>query len=383
MIRVGFIMQYFDGWQGGRNYYKNLFYAISTLDKPQIEIVVFTGTKMIEKDKDLFQECSKLIVHKYFDNKSFVNILGRVLNKLLCCPNYYLSRILKQYKIDVLSHSSIRFKNIRTIGWIPDFQHIHLPQFFSEEEINSRNKAFSETIQKSDGIILSSYAALNDLNMFTKEQCNVPVFVLHFVSQPNKKYFEITNEDKNMLLQKYGLQETFFYLPNQLWAHKNHITVFKAAKELKSKGISVCIALTGHLEDYRNKEHIQFLRNYITDNHLTDNIKILGLIDYEDVFLLIKFSKAVINPSLFEGWSSTVEECKSVGKSMILSNLAVHKEQYPNAVFFEKEDSADLAEKLEKYDEYAKNSTPVFDVRQETMEFAKTYEKIVLDVMNF
>lgn len=37
--------------------------------------------------------------------------------------NFLLENILKKYDIQVLSHTSItKFKNIKTINWIPDFQ---------------------------------------------------------------------------------------------------------------------------------------------------------------------------------------------------------------------------------------------------------------------
>jgi len=376
VIRVGFILDNSGYWLGGVNYFKNLFYAISTLDKPNIEIVVFSGTK---GDKRIFGENVKVIEHKYFDKKNKKNILFKLANKYFIYTNFLLERFLKKNKIDVLSHSNIRLKTIKTISWIPDFQHLHLPQFFEKRDLNQRDKSFVKMIQKNDGIILSSYDALNDLKIFTKGQYKNQVFVLHFVSQPSKNYFELTDENRKSLLKKYRLSETFFYLPNQLWVHKNHITVFKAVKELKNRGISVCIVSTGNPDDYRNKKHIQFLNDYIKENDLFENIKMLGLIEYDDVFSLIRFSRAIINPSLFEGWSSTVEECKSVGKSMILSDLAVHKEQYPNAVFFEKENYNDLADKIENFDKYFKNSIPVFDVKRATYEFAKAYENIILE----
>jgi glycosyltransferase involved in cell wall biosynthesis len=41
----------------------------------------------------------------------------------------------------------------------------------------------------------------------------------------------------------------------------------------------------------------------------------------------MRASTALINPSLFEGWSTTVEEAKSTGTPMILSDLGVHREQ--------------------------------------------------------
>ena len=40
-------------------------------------------------------------------------------------------------------------------------------------------------------------------------------------------------------------------------------------------------------------------------------------------------SVAVLQPSLFEGWSTTVEEAKSIGKTILLSDIPVHREQAP------------------------------------------------------
>jgi hypothetical protein len=72
----------------------------------------------------------------------------------------------------------------------------------------------------------------------------------------------------------------------------------------------------------------------IEKNNLQNNYIYLGVIPYKDSISLIKNSLAIINPSKFEGWSSTVEQAKSFGKSIILSNISVHKEQNPNKAFF-------------------------------------------------
>ena len=101
--------------------------------------------------------------------------------------------------------------------------------------------------------------------------------------------------------------------------------------------------------------------------------------DYEDVFALIKFSKAVINPSLFEGWSSTVEECKSVGKNMILSDLDVHKEQYPNAVFFKRDSIESLKEVLKFYK--IENESNVEPLEARTKKFANIYVSVCKEVL--
>ena len=58
------------------------------------------------------------------------------------------------------------------------------------------------------------------------------------------------------------------------------------------------------------------------------------------VFRLMRQSLAVLQPSLFEGWSTSVEEAKSVGKRMILLDIPVHREQDPpRALFFDPRDA--------------------------------------------
>ncbi|MBM7353838.1 glycosyltransferase involved in cell wall biosynthesis [Lelliottia amnigena] len=82
------------------------------------------------------------------------------------------------------------------------------------------------------------------------------------------------------------------------------------------------------MNDYRGGEHINFIRSLLQkDVHKKFNL--LGLIDRDELNYLMKGSIAVINPSRFEGWSTTVEEAKYLGKRLILSDIPVHHEQNP------------------------------------------------------
>jgi glycosyltransferase involved in cell wall biosynthesis len=65
------------------------------------------------------------------------------------------------------------------------------------------------------------------------------------------------------------------------------------------------------------------------------------------VFILIRQSICVLNPSLFEGFGLTTDEARSVGKQLLLSDIHVHKEQGPpKAIFFDPRDQEDLAKKI-------------------------------------
>ena len=57
-------------------------------------------------------------------------------------------------------------------------------------------------------------------------------------------------------------------------------------------------------------------------------------VPYSDLINLINQSKALINPSLFEGWSTSIEVAKILNKIILLSNIKVHKEQNPNNSYF-------------------------------------------------
>ena len=379
MIKVGFIGAVSKEWMGGLNYFNNLLFAIDSLNNKELQIFVFVGKKTDEDIKNMFRKYATVIEDRIFDRKSLKWFLMKLEQKIFK-TNFLLENILKKYDIQVLSHSSItKFKNIKTINWIPDFQHIHLPQMFSKKEIENRDKSFIQIIKESDVVVLSSFDALTDLKNFSSEYQN-KARVLQFVSQPNSRYFELNENNKNNVLKKYDIKDEFFYMPNQFWKHKNHMTVFTAINELKKDGIQICVVCTGHLADYRNKTYIDEIKNFIKINNLEKNIKLLGLVEYEDVFALIKFSKAVINPSLFEGWSSTVEECKSVEKNMILSDLDVHKEQYPNATFFERNSVESLKNILKNYKkENIDSNIESLEIR--TKKFADTYVSICNEVL--
>lgn len=381
MIKVGFIINASSGWMGGVNYFKNLLYAISVIEDRKIEPVVFMGKQADQEIKALFSRYATVIETDVLDRKTFLYILWRAIYRLFG-SNLVIETVFKQYGINIWSHSCLaKTAFCKNIEWIPDFQHLHLPAMFSEQEHRQRNKVFTTFAKHSDVIVLSSHDALKDYcAMF-------PAFVqkarvLQFVSQPDAGYFSLGDNDRQYLQEQYHIDQPYFYMPNQFWKHKNHRIAFEAVNLLKQQGIEIKLVCTGYLDDYRNTEHLKTLTDYIKSHGLENNISLLGLVPYKDVFTLMRFSRMVINPSLFEGWSSTVEECKGVGKMMVLSDLDVHREQFPQAIFFRRDDAHDLAEKLGNVVENpADNDWVPDDLAQRTLAFANAYQHIVLDCL--
>ncbi len=74
--------------------------------------------------------------------------------------------------------------------------------------------------------------------------------------------------------------------------------------------------------------------DYVSECDVQDCFRVLGKIPFDHLVGLMQHATAFINPSFFEGWSTSVEEAKSMGKQIVLSDIPVHREQAPPGGFF-------------------------------------------------
>lgn len=385
-IRIGIVVPALCGWMGGINYLKNLLKAVASLDDKKIEFVLFFGEKFNMDVIFSFENLGTIVKTPILDDSNIIGFFNSIFWRLFG-GSFFMRNEFEKNNIEIVSHSRFFWKsnNYRIINWIPDFQHLHLPKMFSVLEYIYRNYLFKSYVKDSSVVILSSKDAFYDYKKMFPSYIE-KARVLQFVSQLNNKIYEI--HSTKQVEEKYGFSGKFFYLPNQLWKHKNHMIVLKAIVELKKEKKEILVLCSGDTNDYRNKSHFKEIKKYMKDNALENNIKFLGVIDYNDVLTLMRHCVSIINPSLFEGWSSTVEEAKSIGKNMILSNLDVHIEQNPlNSVYFDSLNEKDLAEKM--WQKWQKSEGgPDFDleecaresIKQRTKEFGTKYQNIILEI---
>ena len=60
---------------------------------------------------------------------------------------------------------------------------------------------------------------------------------------------------------------------------------------------------------------------------LGSNLRLLGILPRVDQIEVMRHCCAVIQPSLFEGWSTVVEDARAIGRPIIASDIPVHREQ--------------------------------------------------------
>jgi len=387
MINIGIWFDAPKNYFGGINYFKNLLYALSKHNPKEVKIFIFFSTDMPEETLELFRPYARVVRTNILYRYSFLWFLNQIFVRILK-SHFIVNQILKRYSINILSHSwsVIKPKSFyKIISWIPDFQYLHLPEHFEKHHKKNETKRLKEMISNSDLVILSSNDALKDFKIVAEYEDINKGTVMNFVSQPD---FELLDKNQINLEDRFGLKGRYFYLPNQFWKHKNHIVVFKALKILKEKGVEVTLVCSGETLDFRdkNQKYLKKLNNFIKENNLCSNILVLGKIEYVEVLKLIQNSVATINPSFFEGWSSTVEESKTFNKTIILSNIEVHKEQNPKkGIFFSPENAQELAKIIENEwnnNQFLneKDSAKILqkDLKERTYQFGKNY----LDILN-
>lgn len=334
-------------WTGAVTYQGNLFEAL-TRHQAQVQLYILTEDG---PDAGLRDHHYNVINYPVLKERS----PRKILNDLACRlfrHDPLLQKALRNASnggIDVLMTPYTRYifvgDQTAILFWIPDFQHVRLPEMFTAYELRERDMAFKLGIKRSTLVVVSSHDTQKDFCRFMPEHSH-KARVMSFVAFVPEHIYSL---DPRSVVVKYSLPEKFFYLPNQFWKHKNHIIVLEAMKLLRPRGIKPFVVCTGSTSDYRHPSHFADLLNKISLWGLRNQIALLGFVKDEDVHLLVRQSVCVINPSLSEGWSTVVEEVKSVGKRILLSQLAVHLEQAaPKAIYFDPHDAEDLANKLEQ-----------------------------------
>jgi glycosyltransferase involved in cell wall biosynthesis len=387
MIRVAFgvNLRVFETshWIGGKNYYRNLISALLQLPEKIIDPIILGG-KLDHPEP--INTCKQIPLAPSLRRFSLLRFKDWSDNTILGNGGI-LSQHLKNHGIDLLSHGPClgTHSPVPAMCWIADFQHLHYPEYFSKDEILSRNRKYGTIAKKAQAVLLSSQHAKSEFCKLYPEESS-KAFVLNFVSSISQLKSTLSVDDINL---KFNINEPYFHVPNQIWRHKNHLIIVKALRILKDRVACPLIVCTGNTHDYRNPNFFDALKRYIHELGLDDRIRFLGLIPFVDMAALMKYSLAIINPSLFEGWSTSVEEAKSMGKSVILSDIPVHREQAPErGIFFSSEDAEALADAMKKsielYNEAKEKSEMMHAINnlpERINRFALRYVEIVRQVV--
>jgi glycosyltransferase involved in cell wall biosynthesis len=325
--RVAFTVFGGDGWTGGINYLRNLLSALADLPAKPVEAVLFVAPDMpVDSVAMLLPFLAQPPVVVPGWGSGLGTRARRLFGSALLQRDLVSLQAFRAQRIDlVFQHAAwygLAFP-LPTLAWIADFQHRHLPQMFSTANRWKRDLGYAALSRCATRLMVSSEDARQDCERFfpaSRERVEVLPFC---VTPPDAGQALAPAEVRRL----HGLPERYFYMPNQLWRHKNHGLVIEALHLLKQRGEPIVVVGTGKAADGRNPDHPEKMLALARRYGLADDFRFLGLVPYEHVMPLALGSLALLNPSLLEGWSTTVEEAKALGVPMLLSGIALHREQ--------------------------------------------------------
>lgn len=225
--------------------------------------------------------------------------------------------------------------------WITDFSQHYLPELFTGDEL-ARSRERSAAIAAGAKLaVFGAPSAKRDFERFyplSRPRLEVLVPCVW----PQEEWYR---GDAEAAQRRYGLPERFVLCPGQFAVHKNHVRLFQAMGRLWQAGNDACLVCCGHTHDRRAPGYYEALTRFSRQAGWSDNIRILGPLPRQDEIQLMRRSLCVVQPSLQEGQGLVQQECLTLGKALVVSDLPVYRDG-GYGVFFAKEDAGQLAAQL-------------------------------------
>jgi glycosyltransferase involved in cell wall biosynthesis len=218
--------------------------------------------------------------------------------------------------------SPIDHPGVPVLFLLTDFQYDHLPGYYSEESRAWFDAYYRKESARAKLVLLSSEASRQDLIRLLPDVAQ-KARVVFPVSVPTPAWFA---RDPAEVAKRYSLPDRFFVISNQVCAHKNHLTIARAARALSDRGTRIDVVCTGRTDDYRDPLFFGRLSEQLAELGVAAQFRFLGIVPREDQIALMRQSVAVVQPSEFEGWGTAMSDAKVIGKVTLASDLPIHRE---------------------------------------------------------
>jgi glycosyltransferase involved in cell wall biosynthesis len=318
---IGIPFEYSNDWIGGIYYIYNSVNSLS-----RVKNINFRIEFLIKNLGDIEQLKSNI----YIENWGYRYIMANSINgfdKLFYKLFKKKARIFNKIDYLYLFHNKLIFNYFpegKKIYWIGDLQNRFYPEYFDSISLQ-RRLFFQDFLAKNAKTILATSNTMKSefLKFYpnTKVRIEIAQFSIAVPETRELKNFELD------VLTKYNIKSKYYYSPNQFWAHKNHQTLILAFKKLVITFPDAVLVFTGKEFDSRNPDYIFEVKNLVKALDLNENILFLGFIPRLDQLKLIETAHAIIQPSLYEGWSTVIEDAKLLSKKVIVYDILVHREQ--------------------------------------------------------
>lgn len=228
-----------------------------------------------------------------------------------------------------------------------DLQHCHLPEFFTPEQIEFRDRVYGGGSRSARFVVVGTHWTKWDV----VERFQVPperVAVVPRGSLMPRRL--VPRPEARATLAKLGLPERFAYYPAMCFPHKNHLRLMQAVARLRDQGkAKVHIVCSGRL----HKPYWPTLEAELERLRLGDQFRFLGAQPEEVLCALFSCAQYMIFPSLFEGLSQSLLEGLQCGLPILAADASSNGETVGRAgLLFDGTDVGAIAAALAEADDH-------------------------------
>lgn len=226
-----------------------------------------------------------------------------------------------------------------TVMTLVDIQEVFYPEFFTPDDLYTRDLHFPSSTHMADRVITISEFSKQTLVQHHRLP-DRKVIVAHLSADERyQRSAQIARPPTHCL------PEDFIFYPANFWKHKNHDTLLQAVRLLRDeRGLKVEVVFTGFDETNGYP-----LTDKIQDYGLSAQTHVLGYLTVEEVAYLYRQARLLAFPSLFEGFGIPLVEAMSAGCPVVAANATCIPEIVADAAeLFDPTSAAALARAIEK-----------------------------------
>ena len=240
-------------------------------------------------------------------------------------------RVLREIDADLLfcpfTAPTFFQPGIPVVSVVYDLQHVYYPEFFSAEEYRHRKSVFGDACRLSTKIVcISNYVrdtVLANSDLPPSRVTMVPIGMPHRLSLAS---------EQDDWVERAGLSSGRFLLcPANFWPHKNHpmlltaFNMFGAAHPDSDLKLVCTGSADGRMAD---------LSASAKRMGLGEKVLFPGYVRDSLMATLLRSCRAVVLPSIFEGFGMPVLEAMASGKPVLCSNVTSLPEVAGDAAIF-------------------------------------------------
>ncbi|SCY08458.1 Glycosyltransferase involved in cell wall bisynthesis [Lachnospiraceae bacterium XBB2008] len=327
-------------WMGGLYNRQGNLLSLSLNDwiRDNVRITVVTNPEFTDMFEDMVDGVHVKMTTIRFRNereKKFKLLIKALLHRC-------------RYVYPNIDERACRMFKLIGIDFIPDYQYYHFPENFSPEEYEIKAANDKRMASGPYPLVLTGKSNLDDFRRFVSED-KKNIYLIPFIADSTKIIRSLDDAYVTEVCRKHDVVPgRFIMTSNQFWMHKNHLAVLKAMRLLGDAiPEDVKFLFTGQLVEYRTDSYIDQIKEQLESPDLKDRCVCTGYLGRREQLALMKASKFVIQPSLFEGWGACLDDARVLDKQVILSDIPVnHEHDSEKCTYFDPHDEHELAEKI-------------------------------------